>query len=260
MSMRDVRQWLQQSEKLGEVKTITGADWNTEIGAITELAQHREDGPAVLFDEVNGYPPGWRILVNSLGSMRRTALTLGLDTNLTSPMDLVKAWRAYSKRIMPIPAKTVDSGPVMEHIDTGSAVNVLKFPTPKWHEHDGGRYIGTGSVDITRDPDEGWVNLGCYRVMIHDRNHVGFYISPGKQGRIQREKWFARGGRMPIAMSFGHDPAIFMAGGIELPWGLSEYDWVGGIKGRAVDVIEGPVTGLPIPADAEIVIEGFVDP
>src|SRR5204863_484570 len=84
----------------------------------------------------------------------------------TSPMELVKTWRARSKKIMPIPAKTVESGPVMEHVDAGAAVNVLKFPTPKWHEHDGGRYIGTGSVDITRDPEEGWVNLGCYRVMI----------------------------------------------------------------------------------------------
>jgi 4-hydroxy-3-polyprenylbenzoate decarboxylase len=96
--------------------------------------------------------------------------------------------------------------------------------------------------------------------MIHDRNRVGFYISPGKQGRMHRDKWFARGGRMPVAMSFGHDPVIFLAGGFEIPWGLSEYDWCGGIKGAPIEVIEGPVTGLPIPAHAEIVIEGFVDP
>ena len=78
MSMRDLRQWLRGAEGLGEVRTVTGADWNVEIGAITELAQHRENGPAVLFDEVKGYPKGYRIVVNSLGSLRRTALTLGL--------------------------------------------------------------------------------------------------------------------------------------------------------------------------------------
>jgi UbiD family decarboxylase len=260
MSMRDLRQWLREAEGLGEVRKVAGADWNIEIGAITELAQHRENGPAVLFDEVKGYPKGHRILVNSLGSLRRTALTLGLDTNVTSAMELVKAWRARSKKILPIPAKTVESGPVMEHVDTGSAVNVLKFPTPKWHEHDGGRYIGTGSVDITRDPEEGWVNLGCYRVMIHDERTVGFYISPGKHGRIQREKWFAAGKPMKVAVSLGHDPLVFLAGSIEVPYGVSEYDWVGGVVGEPFEVLQSPVTGLPLPANAEIIIEGTAHP
>jgi UbiD family decarboxylase len=260
MSLRDLTGWLEGATALGEVKTVKGADWNVEIGAITELAQHREDGPAVLFDEVKGYPAGYRLLVNSLGSLKRTALTLGLDTNVGSPMQLVQAWRQYSKRIMPIPAKTVDSGPVMEHVETGSAVDILKFPTPKWHEHDGGRYIGTGSVDVTRDPEEGWVNLGCYRVMIHDERTVGFYISPGKHGRIHREKWFASGKPMKVAVSLGHDPLVFLAGSIEVPYGVSEYDWVGGVMGQPFEVIQSPVTGLPLPANAEIVIEGTADP
>ncbi len=261
MSTRDLRQWIQDAERLGgELKHIRGAQWDIEIGAITELAQHRENGPAVLFDEVPGYPQGYRILVNSLGSLKRTALTLGLDTSIDKPMDLVKAWRARSKKIMPIPAKVVDKGPVMENIDTGKKIDVLKFPTPKWHEHDGGRYIGTGSVDITRDPEEGWVNLGTYRVMIHDETTVGFYISPGKHGRIQREKWFASKQPMKVAVSIGHDPLIFLAGSIEVPYGVSEYDWVGGVYGEPVEVIEGPETGLPLPASAEIVIEGTADP
>jgi UbiD family decarboxylase len=149
---------------------------------------------------------------------------------------------------------------VMEHVETGSAVDILKFPTPKWHEHDGGRYIGTGSVDVTRDPEEGWVNLGCYRVMIHDERTVGFYISPGKHGRIHREKWFASGKPMKVAVSLGHDPLVFLAGSIEVPYGVSEYDWVGGVMGQPFEVIQSPVTGLPLPANAEIVIEGTADP
>ncbi len=260
MSNRDLRGWLTSAEPLGEVKTVKGADWDVEIGAITELAQHRENGPAVLFDEVKGYPAGYRILVNSLGSLRRTALTLGLDTNVTSPMQLVRAWRERARKIMPIPAKVVDGGPVTEHVDVGAAVDVFKFPTPKWHEHDGGRYIGTGSVDITRDPDEGWVNLGCYRVMIHDERTVGFYISPGKHGRIQREKWFAARKPMKVAVSIGHDPLVFLAGSIEVPYGVSEYDWIGGVLGQPFEVMPGPETGLPLPANAEIVIEGTAHP
>ena len=258
MSYRDLRDWTTQVEELGELKTIRKADWDVEIGVITEIVMNRH-GPALLFDEIVGYPAGYRIVANALGGPKRLAYTLGLPTD-RDIKELLKLWQEKKRGLRPVPPKVVKDGPVMENVYRGDDVDLLKFPTPKWHEHDGGRYIGTGSVDITRDPEEGWVNLGCYRVMIHDRNTVGFYISPGKQGRIQREKWFARGGPMPIAMSFGHDPAIFMAGSLEIPWGVSEYDWVGGLRGRPVDVIEGPVTGLPIPADAEIVIEGFVNP
>ena len=78
---------------------------------------------------------------------------------------------------------------MFENVITGDAVDVTIFPTPKWHDADGGRYIGTGSFNVTRDPDEGWINCGTYRVMIHDAKTVGFYISPGKHGRIQRDKY-----------------------------------------------------------------------
>ena len=77
----------------------------------------------------------------------------------------------------------------------GDDVDVTRFPAPKWHAHDGGRYIGTGSFNVTRDPDEGWINCGTYRVMIHDAKTAGFYISPGKHGRQMRDKYQARGER-----------------------------------------------------------------
>lgn len=67
---------------------------------------------------------------------------------------------------------------------------------PRWHERDGGRYIGTGHVVITRDPDESWVNVGCYRVMVHDRNTMGMNISPGKHERMHRQKYFDRASRV----------------------------------------------------------------
>jgi 4-hydroxy-3-polyprenylbenzoate decarboxylase len=258
MSYRDLREWLVRAEDLGELRVFRQAHWDLEIGVITEVVMNRR-GPALLFDEIPGYPPGYRVAANTLGGPRRLALTLGLPPN-RDLRELLVLWQEKSRTLQPVPATVVRDGPVMEHVARGNEVDLLKFPSPRWHEHDGGRYIGTGSVDITRDPEEGWVNLGCYRVMVHDRNHLGFYISPGKQGRIHREKWFARGERMPVAMSFGHDPLVFLAGGMEIPWGMSEYDWIGGVKGAPVEVIEGPVTGLPIPAHAEIAVEGFVDP
>ncbi|HWH75871.1 MAG TPA: UbiD family decarboxylase, partial [Candidatus Binatus sp.] len=127
---------------------------------------------------------------------------------------------------------------------------------PHWHEEDGGRYIGTAHLVITRDIDEGWVNIGCYRVMVHDKDTLALYISPGKQGRIIRQKYFDQGRSCPVAISFGDDPLLLTAAANSLPWGKSEYDYAGGIRGAPVDVVIGKHTGLPTPAYSEITIEG----
>ena len=257
MEYRDLRDWIRKAEELGELKTLKKCDWNLEIGAITELVAHRDDGPAVLFDEIKDYPKGYRVLSNSLSSRKRLALTLDLPEGETK-MDFVRAWRERYKKIKPIPPKFVKKSPLFENVYKDKDVDLLKFPTPKWHDLDGGRYIGTGSIDITRDPDEGWVNWGTYRVMIHDKDSVGFYISPGKHGRIQREKYIGSGKPCKIAMSFGHDPLVFLAGSIEVPYAVPEYEFIGGVRGEPMELIEGEYSGLPIPANAEIVVEGDV--
>ena len=252
---RDLRGWIEEADRLGELKTLHGADWDIEIGAVTELGHHRgERSHALLFDNIKGHPPGYRVLSNTLNTVKRIAMTLHMDTNY-SRMEFVKDIKRHISNINYIKPEVVRDGPVMENVFEGKDIDMWKFPTPKWHELDGGRYIGTGSVDITRDPDEGWVNLGTYRVMIHDRDTLGFYISPGKQGRIMREKYFAKGLPCKVAVSFGQDPLLYLAGGIEVPHGISEYDWVGGLQGYPVQVIEGEYTGLPIPAHSEIVVE-----
>ncbi len=112
-----------------------------------------------------------------------------------------------------------------------------------------------------RDPDTNWVNLGTYRNQILDRNRLGIWISPGKHGRYIRERYFERGEKCPIVVVVGSDPLIFWSACVEgISYGQSELDWVGGVQQRSVQVIEGPITGLPIPATAEIAIEGFMTP
>ncbi len=250
-----LRSWLKQAEALGELRTIEGADWDLEIGGVADLVTERGSSPAVLFDSVKGYPKGHRVLVNSLGSTKRLGLSLGMPQDLSS-LEFVVEWRRRSKALKHIPPSVVREGPVLENIRRGRDVDILSFPTPRWFELDGGRYIGTGSVNITRDPEEGWVNLGTARVMIHDANTVGFYIAPGRHGRIHRDKAFLRGEPFKVAISVGHDPLIFLAGALEVPYGVCEYDFIGGIRGKPVEVIEGELSGLPIPASAEIVLEG----
>lgn len=124
---------------------------------------------------------------------------------------------------------------------------------------DGGRYIGTGCACITTDPEEGWTNLGTYRIMVQNKNTLGFYISPGKHGMLHREKWFKQGKPCPVSISIGHDPLMFLVASKEFKYGESEYDIAGYFKGQPIDVIEGK-NGIMIPARAEIVAEGYCYP
>ena len=116
------------------------------------------------------------------------------------------------------------------------------------------------SFNVTIDPDEGWVNVGTYRVMIHDEKRVGFYISPGKHGRIHRDKSMGYNKPMPVCVVVGGDPLTFLMGCSEIPYGVCEYDIAGAYRGWPLQVVKGEFTGLPFPANAEIVLEGFVEP
>lgn len=147
-----------------------------------------------------------------------------------------------------------------ENVFNGADVDLLKFPTPRFHEHDGGCYIGTGCVVIMRDHDSDWVNVGTYRLMLHDEQHVGLYISPGKHGRLIRERYWNHGQPCPVVVSLGQDPLLTALGGIEVPYGTSEFEVAGWVRGEPTPVIMSDLTGLPVPATGEIVIEGFLYP
>lgn len=254
----DLRDYVQRLDEMGQLIRVDGADWDLEIGTITELMAERDER-ALLFDRVKGYPKGYRIVTNILNTKEQQR-TFFDDPEGLSDIDIIRHWRDKFNGFKPVPPVEVDSGPVSENVLTGDQINILKFPVPKWHELDGGRYIGTGVVTITRDPEEGWLNLGVYRVMVHDGKTVAFYTSPGKHANLMRQKYWAKGESCPVVMCFGQEPAVFAAATFNLPWGMSELEVAGYIKGEPIKVIKGPITGLPIPATAEIVIEGFSPP
>jgi UbiD family decarboxylase len=254
----DLREWIDQAEKLVEVRRVSGASWQEDIGMAAEIVLHSETAPCVIFDDIPGCPKGFRVLTNFFGGKRKN-MTLGFPSHLTK-LELSEAFLSSClKDLKTMPFEEVSDGPIFENILTGDDVDVTKFPVPIWHERDGGRYIGTGSFNVTRDPDENWINCGTYRVMIQDRRTVGFYISPGKHGRIHRDKYQARKELMPTVIVVGGDPLTFLMACSETPYGTCEYDIVGGMRGQPVKVVRGKETGLPIPANAEIVLEGFVD-
>lgn len=254
----DLRDWIAEAERLGELRRIEGASWEQDIGMAARVVSRRDDGPALLFDRVPGFPPGFRVLVNMFGG-RRKAMSFGFPTSLDK-VALSRAFAAvYAHDRNLIPAVEVADGPIFENIVTGDDVDLEIFPTPKWHEKDGGRYIGTGSYNVTRDPDTGWVNLGTYRVMITDRKTVGHNVLPGRHAAVHLAKYRARGEKMPMVIVVGGDPLAFFLGGTDVPEGVCEYDLVGGLRGKPVEVVRGKLTGLPFPANAEIVLEGYVN-
>jgi 4-hydroxy-3-polyprenylbenzoate decarboxylase len=257
----DLREWIAEADRLGELIHADGYSWQEEIGMAAELLQHNAQAPAALFDNIPGYPKGFRVLTNFFGA-RRQNMTLGFSPDLNK-IELSESFLRDFQHISdkPLAYEVVETGPVMENMIEGDDVDVTRFPTPVWHDRDDGRrYIGTGSFNVTRDPQEGWVNAGTYRVMIHDAKRLGFYISPGKHGRIHRDKYLQQQQRMPVCIVIGGDPLTFLMACSEIPYGMCEFEIAGAYRGRPQKVLKGKYTDLPFPANAEIVIEGFVEP
>lgn len=257
---KDLRGWLQQVERSGVVRDVRGAHWEEEIGAITDAnAKHRKH--TLLFDEIKGYPQGFRVLTGTLLDSARVATTLNLSADLSN-VELVKAIRdrqaTVEGELDKFRHRYVDDAPLFENVLKGDDIDLHKFPTPKWMKDDGGRYMGTADAVITRDPDSGWVNSGSYRLMLQDEKTLSIFIEAPRHARVAIKRHWDQGERCPVVVSFGHHPRLQIFSGMEVPHGVSELDFAGAMSQEALDVVKGPVTGLPIPADSEIAIEGYI--
>lgn len=257
----DLRSFVDASLEMGEVRVIEGVDWDEEMGALTEaVAELISNPPMLLFDRIKGYPTGYRVVSLPIATARREALALGLPTEGQSTAQLRQLAGQKMKALRPIAPIEVSTGPVMQNVFVGEQVDLLRFPVPRFHASDGGRYIGTGDCMINRDPESGFVNVGTYRMQVHERDLLGLWMSPGKQGRQICQRYWQRGEACPVVATFGGDLLLFLASSTFSPWGHSELERAGGLRGRPIEVIRGPITGLPIPARAEIAIEGEVPP
>ena len=264
MSVFDLRSWIGAAEQAGELEHVPGASADLEIGAASQLNYRRQHPRALLFDDIPGHPVGQRVLTGSLATPSLMGLSLGLGAGLDDAA-LVGALRGLPSRwreqAASYPARQVDHGPVLEHALAKEEINFLRFPSPRWHEHDGGPYIGTGCAVVTVDPDTGLPNLGAYRIQVQDDGaSVSINMEAGKHGTQHVRRWFEREGRAPVAASLGHHPVFLMVAGTEVPLGLSELDYAGAILGQPVPFVRAPDTGLPIPAESELAFEGWLYP
>ena len=177
MPNKDVRDWIDGIKAAGELKIITGAEPKEEIGGIVDIYMRRMDNPAVMFDEIPGFPKGYRVIANILTSIPRVNLALGLPPQ-SSEMAQIQWWRNYFKSAPSKPTKAVNGGPLLDNVLEGKDVNIKKIPTPIWHEEDGGPYIGTACLVAMKDPDSGWINYGKQRDGLHSEPSSPKWQSP----------------------------------------------------------------------------------
>lgn len=262
MAYKDLRQYLKRLEEEGELTHIKAeVDWDLEIGGISRRAIDRRSG-ALLFHNIKGYPPEYRVLSNPLGPGNpiHALFCLALDQPKDTPiLDLINWFaRKTNEYIRPI---IVDSAPCKENILKGDQINLLKFPVPRIHGIDGGRFIGTWHVDITKDPDTGWVNWGMYRHQLQDERRIGWLAIPAQHGpMIYYQKYEARGQAMPMAICIGTDPLSAIVAASGLPAQTNEVDIIGAMQGQPVELVKCETIDLEVPASSEIVIEGYVAP
>jgi phenylphosphate carboxylase alpha subunit len=262
MPYRDLREFLEKLEAEGELARVAAeVDWNLEVGAITRRGLDLRLS-ALLFEHVKGYSRNYRLLGNLFGPTRPVAqgrLALAFDLPRTTlPLDIIADFR--QRVVGRVKPKVVVGGPCQENVHLGDEVDLLEFPAPLVHGSDGGRYIGTWHVDVTRDPDTGWVNWGMYRHMVHDRRTMGLLAHPSQHAGMMYQKYEERGQPMPIAVAIGTEPVCSIVAATQIPTGVDEVEVAGAVRGEPVELVKCQTVDLKVPATAEIVIEGFVAP
>lgn len=255
MAIKDFRHWLEILEKEGEVARVTEkVDWDLEIGAIVEET-YRIGGPALLFENIKDHEDTFcrRFHSAALSTYPRIALMMGLPKD-TPYRELIKVHRERMKK--PVDPVIVDSGPVKENIMRGDDVDMTAFPAPKWHERDGGRYIGTFDGVVTKDPDTGWTNVGLFRRMVHDKRRIGCSVPTGQHIHRHFRKYRKMGKPMPIAVVNNYIPALCAISCCPIPPEEDEYKYIGALNGAPVELVKCETNDIMVPANAEIVYEG----
>jgi 4-hydroxy-3-polyprenylbenzoate decarboxylase len=251
----DLRDFLFACERHSLLHRVkTEVDWNLELSHLATLNENQA-GPALLFERVKGHS-GIPVLTSAFTTSQRMALCLEQDPKLS----LVQLSRWWMDRLSSgvIPPQIVDNVPVSQNVLVGDSVDLMRFPAPRFYPEDGGRYLGTAHYLICKDPDTGWTNLGTYRMQLQDRNSVSVMIARGKDAELIYRKYAQRNERMPVAVVIGSDPLHFLVSSTYVGPGVNEYDIIGALRQRPVQVFQSDLTGLLLPAKAEIILEGHL--
>ncbi len=261
--LKSLREYLAALKEIGElIEVDREVDSNLEIGAIIRRV-YETQSPAPLFNRIKDVENGFRVFGAPAGVSRqpglylaRVAISLGLDAR-ASGREIVEALVA-ARQSQGVPPQLIESGSCKEHIVTGAAVNLLRFPTPFLHQGDGGRYFGTWATVVAQTPDKKWTNWGLARVMLLDEKRMTGIVHPLQHLGMIHGMWKQLGKPMPFAIFQGGPPFAPFVSSMPLPAHTSEADYMGAYFGRPVEVVRCETVDLQVPAEAEIVVEGYL--
>lgn len=271
MAHTDLREFLKRLDKAGELKRITApVDPTLEISEITQRVV-RAGGPALLFENpTRGDMP---IATNVFGTERRMALALGVDSlddigqriaGLLKP-ELPQGFSGFREalgkltQLKNVPPKRVKTAPCQEVVYRGDDVDLAKLPGLQVWPGDGGIYHNLG-LTHTKHPETGARNLGLYRLQEHSRNTLGMHWQIHKDSTAHHAVAERLGQRLPVAIAFGCDPAVSYAATAPLPGDIDEYLFAGFLRGERVEMVDCLSVPLQVPAHAQVVIEGYLEP
>ncbi len=270
MAYKNLQEFITLLEKKGELKRI-----GAEVSPALEIAEicdriSKAHGPALLFEKVKGSQ--FPVLMNAFGSFERTALALGaqsLDEKAAELEELMEWAFSQTKKLdvmsfLPklkwarlfLPSK-VQKAPCQQVIDHDPDLN--KLPVLTCWPKDGGPFFTLPMV-ITKDPDTGIQNMGMYRMQVFDSKTTGMHWHHHKDGAHFYQKYKERGQKMPVAVALGDDPAVTYAATAPLPEGFPELFFAGYLRGKPVETVKCITSELMVPAQAEFILEGWVDP
>jgi 4-hydroxy-3-polyprenylbenzoate decarboxylase len=279
MPLDSLRDFIREIDRLGELARVTHpVRAHLEIAEIADRCMKSPGGgPALLFEHVvlvDGRRSAHPVAINLFGSMRRMCLALGVESlddvghRITDMLELKVPDGLFGKLAMlPRLAEVakfpprVRSGkpPCQEIVRRGDEVNLDDIPFLVTWPKDGGRYITLPMV-ITTDPGRGIRNVGMYRVQVQGRNTLAMHWQRHKVGAAHWREMAARGERMPVVIALGGDPASIYAGSAPLPPTIDEFLFAGFLRRAPVDLAKAVTCDLDVPAEAEIVLEGYIDP
>ena len=274
MKFKDLREFIRFLEEKGELRRIT-SPVSHEL-EITEIADRviKSGGPALLFENVTGFDAP--VLINMYGSQQRMAWALGVD-NLDAvvgrveglldlmhgpPQGFMNKLRTLGQLIHlgSFQPNTVSSGPCQEVVVQGDEVDLYKFPILKSWPLDGGPFV-TLPLVITKDPETGIQNYGIYRMQVYDQRTTGMHWQTHKVGthhyRLSHELGLEK---LDVVVALGGDPATIWTGSAPLPPDMDEMALAGFLREERVELVKAKTNGLLLPAQAEIVLEGYVTP
>jgi 4-hydroxy-3-polyprenylbenzoate decarboxylase len=279
VAYRDLREFVRELEKAGELKRVREeVDPVLEVTEIVQRAQAKpgikgnRGGVALLFEKPKGsrYP----LLINTFGSERRMELALEVEklddvaARIRGFLDMQTPQGLFDKiKMLPKLAemgsffpKSVKDGACKEIVRKGSDVNLLDFPILKCWPQDGGRFI-TFPLVFTKNPETGKRNVGMYRMQIYDERTTGMHWQTQKHGAEHFRRARAKNpeGRIPVSVAIGTDPATALGGILPIPPDLDEMMFSGFLRKEPVELVKCETNELEVPANAEIVLEGYVN-